>query len=109
MLVLSHGNKYTLTYNVKNSDGSDKDLSGTLELKYSISRKKQTPPLVEYTLPSSNLSIIDSKVIVKIQSGTLNALPEGAYYHELWQINALGDPTTLMSEKFNISSKLIKE
>ena len=74
-----------------------------------MSRKKQTTTLVSYDLTNQNLNISGSDILVTLESSTLNALTEGAYYHEIWQVNALGDPQTLMSEKINISSKLIKE
>ena len=112
MLQLSQGNEYLLTYNVTNSDGSAKDLSGTLELKYELSARKQTAPIIQYTLTSPEVNITDAangQVTVKLSSTALNQLKEGSHYHEIWQTNAIGQPTTLMAEKLTISSKLIKE
>lgn len=109
MQTISQGNTYVITYSIKNLDDSDKDLAGTLELKYGLSRRKNTAVLVGYSLTDTELNISGSDVTIKLDSSVINPLAEGQYYHELWQVNALGDPTTLMSEKITIASKLIKE
>ena len=112
MQTLSHGNTYQILMNIKNSDGSVKDLSGTLELKYALALRKDTTPLVQYSLSDAELAITNASqgvVTLTLSNTVLNTLPERQYYHELWQINALGDPTTLMGESLYISEKLIKE
>jgi len=109
MQELSQGNTYHLTFRVLNKDGSEKDLSGTQELRYAISKRKNTKPLIEFSLGGSEISYSGSDVTIKIVNPVLNSLLEGSYHHEIWQVNALGDPTTLLSEKLSITSKLIKE
>lgn len=112
MLELSQGNEYTLTYNVKNADGSAKDLSGSLQLKYELAQKKQSAPLIQFTLSDAELDITDAIngiITVNLKPIQLNQLEEGTHYHELWQVNAVGESTTLMAEKLTIYSKLIKE
>jgi hypothetical protein len=108
-ITINQGNTYSITYSIKNTDGSSKDLSGTQELKYGLSRRRNTTELLSYTLDDSELSIAGSDVTIKLVNSVINPLPEGSYYHEMWQVNALGDPTTIMSEKISIASKLIKE
>ncbi len=112
MLELSQGNEYVLTYSIKSKDGSIKDLSGSQELKYGLSKRRSTPSIFSYTLDDSELVISDAaqgKVVVTLPVESMNLLPEGQHYHEIWHLNALGQATTLMAEKLSISSKLIKE
>lgn len=109
MLQLSQGNEYSLTYTIQNEDGSSKDLTGSLELKYELSNKKQTAPLIQFTLADAELTFANDTVTVKLSNTLLNTLKEGSHYHEIWQTNAIGQATTLMAEKITISSKLIKE
>lgn len=112
MLELSHGNSYTITYNVTNLDGTPKDLSGTQALKYELSKRDTSDPLIQYTMDSSTLNITDNingVIVLNLTSDVLNKLSEGTHYHEIWHVNALGDPNTLMSSKLKIVNKLIKE
>lgn len=112
MLQLSQGNSYNLTYNVKNEDGTTKVLEGTLELKYELSNRKQNLPIIQYSLSDVELNITDAAngvIVVTLNNTVLNQLKEGSHYHEIWQVNAIGQATTLMAEKLGISSKLIKE
>ncbi len=112
MLELSHGNSYIITYNVTNLDGSPKDLSGTQELKYELAKRDTSDPLIQYTLTNSEIEITDAVngvIVLKLANLVLNNLGEGTHYHELWHVNALGDPNTLMSSKLKITNKLIKE
>lgn len=111
MLELRQGNKYKLVYSIKNADGSPKDLSGSLQLKYELSRAKHYPANIQLTL-GSGVEITDpvnGKVEIIIEAALLSGLREGRYYHEMWQVNALGDPTTLLQEHVQIYSSLIKE
>lgn len=111
MQKLSQGNEYTIVYTVYNEDGSIKDLSGTLQLKYQLAKRKTEVPFISYTLTDPELTITDpsnGKISIHLSSDELNLLNEGIHYHEIWQVNALGQPTTLMAEKIEIFAKLIK-
>lgn len=112
MLVLNQGNTYTLEYAVKNADGSAKNLTGTQELKYEMSRRVNSAPVLQYVLSSAEVSIVDpvnGKVQVKLSPEVLNTIKVGKYYHELWQVNAAGDKSTLMTSDVTIQDRLIKE
>jgi hypothetical protein len=114
MLEISQGNSYLLTFNIKNSDGSTKDMSGTQELKYKVARRKSSKTnILELVYGTdSQLQIIDEvggKVTVRFEGTEFNSVPEGTYYHEMWHRDALGEPTTLVSENISVISKLIKE
>lgn len=112
-LTVSQGNTYEITYNIKNEDNSIKDLSGTITLKFALSKRKHSAELLSYllgtnaelTIPAPTLG----QVLLKLPSTALNLLEEGLYHYEIWQINALSQPTTLVSEEVLIVSKLIKE
>lgn len=111
MLNLSQGNSYELQYTVKNSDGTLKDLSGSLQIRYELAKARHKQPLIAYDLTGAQIVIVDAvngRIDIKIPSTDLNNILEGSYYHEIWQVNAVGEPTTLMSEDVSISSKLIK-
>lgn len=111
MLELSKGNTYTLTYNIKNSDNSIKDLTGTTELKYKLSFRVDSDPLIEYSLLDPEINITNpanGTITVDLSSTVLNALRVGTKYHELWHVNDLGDPTTLMTEKLKLNDRLIQ-
>jgi hypothetical protein len=110
MLKLCHGNTYELTYNIKNSDGSIKVLDGTTVLKYEISKRVNSAPLLQFTSADPELDITaptSGIITIKLDNTTINTLKDGTHYHELWQVNAVGDPTTLMAEKIQIQEKLI--
>lgn len=112
MQTLSQGNSYTLTVAIRNADNSIKSLVGTSELKYQLAERKHKAPIIAFDLSSPELQITDpagGQIAVTLTSDNLNKLREGAHYHELWHVNALGQATTLMAEKLDISSKLIKE
>jgi len=112
MLSISHGNKYQLIYNVKQPDGNIKDLTGTLELKYQISKRVNKPAIFQFTLADPEVSITDAvngQITITLTSTIINQIPAGSYYHEIWQTNALGDPTTLLAERLDILDKLIEQ
>lgn len=109
MLTLNQGNTYSITYNIQDPNNAVLDLTGALELKYKLARKKQTKALLEYDLASTELSFSIGAVVINIPSTAINLLEEGSYYHELWYVDSAGIPLTLMSEKLAVSSKLIKE
>lgn len=112
MMELKQGNKYTITYSVKNKDGSIKDLTSTQSLTYALGEARHKPPLLTFDSNDSRLSITDpinGVIKLVITSASLANLKEGVYLHEVRQVNALGDPSILISEKLHISSSLIKE
>jgi len=85
MLELSQGNLYTLTFNVKNADGSIKDLSGSADIKYQLAKRVGHEPIIQYELTDPELNITDpvqGKVVLKLTPAVLNTL-KGTYYHEL--------------------------
>jgi len=112
MLILNQGNTYTLNYTVKNSDGTVKNLTGTQELKYEMSRRVNSTPILQYVLADVEVSIVDpvnGNIQIKLSPEVLNSIKVGNYYHELWQINATGDKLTLMTSNVTIQDRLIKE
>lgn len=111
-IQLSQGNTYVLKYEVKVDGGGIKDLSGTSNLKYQISKNFYTDPVYSLELSDSNLTITNSNlglVEVDIPSEVLNSIKPGKFIHELWQLDATNIPTTLVSEEILIINKLIKE
>jgi len=108
---ISHGNSYKWTFNIKQPDGNIKDLTGTLKLKYQIAKRVQNLPIIQYTLVDPELNISDpllGKITLDLASTTINTIPAGSYYHEIWQVNALGEPVTLLAERLNVVDKLIE-
>lgn len=112
MLQLNQGNHYVVTFDVKNADGSDKNLTGTTALKYQLSRKSFSDALVSFELSDTELNITEpTNGVVEVilsQSVTKNLEP-GSYYHEILHYDALGIPTTLMSDNLRVNGRLIKE
>lgn len=110
MLTLSQGNTYTLTYNVRNADGSIKPLDGSLTLKYELAKRVDSNPLIQFTEDDPELVIVDAlngKLQVHLKPEKLNTLNDGIHYHEIWQENVIGEKTTLMAEKLKIQQRLI--
>ena len=112
MLELCQGNIYKLVISVKHADGTIKSLVGTTELKYQLASRTTTTPLISFVLTDDELTIVDpinGIVHILISSEVLNTIKNGTYHHELWQVNSTGSPTTLMSERVSICSRLIKD
>jgi len=108
---ISHGNSYKWTFHIKQPNGDAKDLTGTLQLKYQIAKRVKNSPIVQYTLSDAELNISDptlGKITLDLSSTTINTITAGSYYHEMWQVNALGDPITLLAERLDVVDKLIQ-
>jgi hypothetical protein len=113
MIELSHGNDHKITYTLTNKDGSPKDLSSSLQLKYAISARPGGFPLIRFEMGEDpELTITDAVngvVEIVLDKEVVNTLPARLYYHELWQENALGQSATLVSAKIKVNSQIIKE
>lgn len=112
MLQINQGNEYKLTFNVKNGDGSVKNLTGTLDIKYQLAKRIGSPILASYSLTDPEVTIEDALngvISIALSHELTKTLTNGNHYHEIIQTDPLGVPLTLMSQLVRINEKLIKE
>tara|TARA_Y100001973_G_C4907486_1_gene190227 strand:+ start:14 stop:358 length:345 start_codon:yes stop_codon:yes gene_type:complete len=112
ILDITRGSDYELRLNIQNPDGSPKDLSGTMELKFAISKYITSPvPDLIFDLNDPELSITDApngSIKIDIKSSTLaNLEADRVYFTELWQKNALGQSLTLQSQNILVNDAII--
>lgn len=106
------GSDYEINFSLQNSDGSVKDLSGTQELKFALSKYITDPtPNITFTLDDPELNITDAangKVTLTLTSTTLSVLEsDRVYFMELWQRNALGQAMTLQSQNIFVHDAIL--
>ncbi len=101
-------NSYSITYEVRNSDDTIKDLTGTSELEFHLAKRKNRTPILSYTLASAELSIIDPTnglIQVLVPDINIQDIEEGLYFQDLWQRDLFGDPITIVSDRFYIINR----
>jgi len=113
VLELSQGNTYSIIINVTNPDGSIKDLTGTISMKFALAARRYATPLIELTYGTDNeLTLVNAElgqIRLVLNHTELNTLPEGRYYFEIRQVNVFNEPITLVKRDITIRETLIKQ
>jgi len=113
VLELSQGNTYSIIINVTSPDGSIKDLTGTISMKFALAARRYAAPLIELTYGTDDgLTIVNAElgqIKLVLDYTELNILPEGRYYFEIRQVNVFNEPTTLVTRDVTIRETLIKQ